>query len=88
MGGGRQGLVPNATGTATDPLSPWACSRLDGRDLIQEYKRDKDSRKLKYSVVSNNQELRGVNFDDTDYLLGEFDKFPLTVYMVPIRNFL
>ncbi|XP_039756950.1 alkaline phosphatase-like isoform X1 [Pararge aegeria] len=70
MGGGRQGLTPNSTGTPTDPTSSWACSRRDGRNLIGEYKKDKEARRLKYSVVSNTRELR--EFNTTDYLLGIF----------------
>ncbi|XP_045774165.1 alkaline phosphatase [Maniola jurtina] len=72
MGGGRQGLMTNATVTPSDPTSPWSCSRQDGRNLIEEYKKDKKSRRLKYSVVSNNRELREFNVNDTDYLLGIF----------------
>ncbi|CAH2090105.1 unnamed protein product [Euphydryas editha] len=72
MGGGRQSLVPNATSTADDPTSTWACSRADGRDLIQHYRNDKQNRGLKYGVVSNNLELQNLNINETDYLLGIF----------------
>ncbi|XP_050344281.1 alkaline phosphatase-like [Nymphalis io] len=72
MGGGRQGLVANVTGSPGDPTSTWGCSRADGRDLIQEYRNNKQSRGLKYSVVSNNRELQNLNVNETDYLLGIF----------------
>lgn len=71
MGGGRQSLVANVSSTPDDPLSSWACSRSDGRNLIQEYQKNKEERKLRYSVVSNNRELNEIDFDNTDYLLGE-----------------
>ncbi|KAF9823389.1 hypothetical protein SFRURICE_006602 [Spodoptera frugiperda] len=74
MGGGRQQLVSNATGTDEDPIStsPWTCYRQDGRNLIEQYKTDKETRGLKHSVVMNNQELRELNVNETDYLLGIF----------------
>ena len=71
MGGGRQSLLSNVSSTPDDPISSWACSRSDGRNLIQEYKKDKEDRKLRYSVVSNNRELKEVDVDNTDYLLGK-----------------
>ncbi|XP_072945043.1 alkaline phosphatase-like [Epargyreus clarus] len=72
LGGGRQVLVSNSTGTATDPISKWSCYRKDGKNLIDEYKKDKESRGLKYNVVYNNKELKELNIDETDCLLGIF----------------
>ncbi|KAJ8719382.1 hypothetical protein PYW08_011557 [Mythimna loreyi] len=74
MGGGRQALVSNSTGTPSDPVShmPWTCYRQDGRNLIDTYRADKQSRGLKHSVVMNNKELGDLNVDETDYLFGIF----------------
>ncbi|KAG9429352.1 alkaline phosphatase [Apis mellifera carnica] len=72
MGGGRQMLKTNATGTEYDPIDEWAGHRQDGKDLIEEWKRDKSSRGLAFSVVQNNEELSRVNIDKIDYLLGIF----------------
>ncbi|XP_017759952.1 PREDICTED: alkaline phosphatase-like [Eufriesea mexicana] len=72
MGGGRQMLKSNATGTEFDPIDTWAGQRKDGKDLIEEWKRDKRSRKLSFDVVQNNEELSRVNVDKVDYLLGIF----------------
>ncbi|KAH9645138.1 hypothetical protein HF086_005683 [Spodoptera exigua] len=74
MGGGRQQLVSNATGTEHDPisLSPWTCYRQDGRNLIEQYKTDKSTRGLKHSVIMNNKELAELDVSNTDYLLGIF----------------
>ncbi|CAH0686448.1 unnamed protein product [Spodoptera exigua] len=74
MGGGRQQLVSNATGTEHDPisLSPWTCYRQDGRNLIEQYKTDKSTRGLKHSVIMNNKELAELDVNNTDYLLGIF----------------
>lgn len=72
MGGGRQMLKTNATGTEYDPIDEWAGHRQDGKDLIEEWKRDKSSRGLAFTVVQNNEELSRVNIDKIDYLLGIF----------------
>lgn len=72
LGGGRQTLVSNVTSTPTDPLDTWSCRRNDGRDLIEEYIKDKEARELKYSVIKNNEELNNLNIKNTDYLLGIF----------------
>ncbi|XP_003694815.1 alkaline phosphatase [Apis florea] len=72
MGGGRQMLKTNTTGTKYDPIDTWAGHRQDGKDLIEEWKRDKSSRGLAFSVVQNNEELSRVNVDKVDYLLGIF----------------
>lgn len=73
MGGGRQVLKTNSTGTTIDPIElKWSCRRADGRDLINEWAQDKESRNLKYALPSNTKTLMSVNTDNTDYLLGKF----------------
>nr|XP_033187513.1 alkaline phosphatase-like [Bombus vancouverensis nearcticus] len=72
MGGGRQMLKSNATGTEFDPIDNWAGQRNDGRDLIEEWKRDKVARNLSFKIVQNNEELFRVDTDKVDYLLGVF----------------
>ncbi|XP_032517990.2 alkaline phosphatase-like [Danaus plexippus] len=72
MGGGRQSLMQNVTETSSDPMNSWTCSRRDGRDLIKVYKKDKEDRKLKYSVLSNNRDLKNLDVAETDYVLGIF----------------
>lgn len=73
MGGGRQVLVSNVTNSTADPYdsSRWGCLRKDGRDLIKTYRKDKERRSLKYSIVSNNKELQALDEKNTDYLLGK-----------------
>lgn len=65
-------MKSNATATEFDPIDTWACKRQDGRDLIEEWRRDKESRNLLYSVVENNEQLSRVNTRKVDYLLGIF----------------
>ncbi|KAJ0176286.1 hypothetical protein K1T71_008460 [Dendrolimus kikuchii] len=72
LGGGRQVLVSNSSGSPADPLDTWSCISKDGRNLINKYKEDKKSRGLKYSFVSNSKELKELNAAKTDYLLGIF----------------
>lgn len=71
MGGGRQALVTNTTASAADPLDTWGCIRRDGRNLIDSYRQDKEERGLRYNVVQNNRDLRDLNVNETDYLLGK-----------------
>jgi len=72
MGGGRQVMKSNVSASEFDPIDTWACYRQDGRDLINEWMRDKSDRNLAYKVVQNNEELSRVDIDNVDYLLGIF----------------
>ncbi|XP_033336693.2 alkaline phosphatase [Megalopta genalis] len=72
MGGGRQVLKTNATGTEFDPIDTWAGSRQDGRDLIEEWRKEKTARNVPFAVVQNNEELFKLNTDKVDYVLGIF----------------
>ncbi|XP_076763625.1 alkaline phosphatase, tissue-nonspecific isozyme [Xylocopa sonorina] len=72
MGGGRQMMKSNATATEFDPIDTWAGHREDGRDLIEQWRQDKRSRKLSFDVVQNNEQLSKVDVDKTDFLLGIF----------------
>ncbi|XP_076654849.1 alkaline phosphatase isoform X2 [Halictus rubicundus] len=72
MGGGRQMLKSNATGTEIDPIDLWAGSRKDGRDLIEVWKKDKAARNVAFSVVQNNEELSKLDVNKVDYVLGIF----------------
>lgn len=72
MGGGRQMLQSNATGTDEDPIDLTHCYSQDGRDLIKDWAADKEKRNFTYNVAQNNEELFNVNTKDTDFLLGIF----------------
>lgn len=65
-------MKSNASANEFDPIDTWACYRQDGRDLIDDWRRDKSNRKLAYSVVQNNDELSRVDVGKVDYLLGIF----------------
>lgn len=70
MGGGRQCLVSNVTGTDGDPIDTWSCISMDGRNLINDWKRDKNDRRVKHAVVQNNEELAKLDTENIDFLLG------------------
>ncbi|KAL6259881.1 hypothetical protein P5V15_009791 [Pogonomyrmex californicus] len=72
MGGGRQVMKSNVSASEFDPIDNWACYRQDGRDLINDWTKDKAKRKLAYKVVQNNEELSKVDVKNVDYLLGIF----------------
>ncbi|XP_057320789.1 alkaline phosphatase-like [Microplitis mediator] len=72
MGGGRQMLKSNVTGTKIDPIDTWACYSSDGRNLIEDWARDKALKNARHQVVQNNKQLRAVDPDDVDFLMGIF----------------
>lgn len=74
MGGGRQCLVSNVTGTPADPIDTWSCYSSDGRDLMNDWRLDKSKRKKKHAIVENTEQLHKVNAENADYLLGNFMK--------------
>ncbi|XP_037302148.1 alkaline phosphatase, tissue-nonspecific isozyme-like isoform X1 [Manduca sexta] len=72
LGGGRQVLETNSTNTKEDPYDTWSCRRRDNRNLTEVYIQDKEKRNLKYSYVKNTRELKEIDHQNTDYLLGIF----------------
>lgn len=71
MGGGRQCLVSNVSDTLADPIDHWSCTSTDGRDLIRDWGKDKEKRKLNHATVTNNEELDELDAENVDYLLGK-----------------
>jgi alkaline phosphatase len=72
LGGGRQCLVSNVSGTIQDPIDTWACYRKDGLDLIKHWKDTKQMAGARHKFVSTNKDLRQTDLKDVDYLLGIF----------------
>lgn len=66
MGGGRQEM-----GAPLLPAKP-RCPRSDGRNLVEEWKQDKEDRDATYAYVTNTRQLRDVDFKSTNYLMGLF----------------
>ncbi|XP_012261446.2 alkaline phosphatase-like [Athalia rosae] len=72
MGGGRQMLQSNVTGTAGDPLDTWACYSKDGRKLMEDWAADKERRNFSHTIVQNTEELFNADLQETEFLLGIF----------------
>lgn len=69
MGGGRRHWLPKV---AHDPeLTKEEGRRLDGRNLIDDWLRDKKKRGIKAEYVWNKGQLDKINPNQVDYLLGE-----------------
>lgn len=71
MGGGRQVLQSNVSGSEADPIDTWSCYSSDGRDLIEDWKNDKAKRNASHAFVSNNSELENLDLN-ADFVLGVF----------------
>ncbi|KAG5898691.1 hypothetical protein JTB14_030641 [Gonioctena quinquepunctata] len=71
MGGGRQCLQSSVVGTDADPIDTWSCYSRDGRDLIEDWKKDKASNGFSYQVLGTNEELQNVDLDK-EFTLGVF----------------
>lgn len=71
LGGGRRHFLPRKK--ASDPqLQTDMGKREDGRNLIDEWLRDKKTRDLDYEYVHRKEEFDRVDPAKTDYLLGNF----------------
>lgn len=63
-------MVANINGTDADPLDTWSCiSKKEGRDLIQDWKTDKELRQVTYQVLENTQDLLNMN-SSSEFTLG------------------
>ncbi|XP_022162133.1 alkaline phosphatase-like [Myzus persicae] len=70
LGGGRRHWLPKV---AQDPEQPTdEGRRLDGRNLIDDWIRDKKKRNIKAEYVWNNSQLDKIDAKNVDYLLGLF----------------
>ncbi|KAL9880216.1 alkaline phosphatase isoform X1 [Glossina fuscipes] len=72
MGGGRQMLISNISGSKEDPLDTWAGYSKDGRHLIQKWMRKKQEQNRLYQVVQNRDELMAIDGTSVNYVLGIF----------------
>ena len=69
LGGGRRHWLPKV---AHDPeQTKDEGRRLDGRNLIDDWARDKKKRGLKAEYVWNKGQLDKINPNQVDYLLGK-----------------
>ena len=68
LGGGRQVFeAANDNGT-----TKWPCKRGDNLDLIEAWKADKKKQEKSHLFLENRDGLMNANFDDTDFILGNY----------------
>lgn len=60
LGGGKRQFGLNATNDNS-------CKRKDGKNLVEDWKKYKKN----FKYISTNEELKLLNVDQTDYLLGK-----------------
>lgn len=70
MGGGRQCLQSSVPDSAADPVDTWSCYSKDGRDLIEDWKKDKENNKYSYQILNNNKDLQNLDLSK-EYTLGK-----------------
>ena len=61
-------------------------NRMDGKDLIQEWKTERSQQGKKAFYVWNKDELTSIDYDNTDYLLGLFDNDHIPFNLDIIKN--
>ncbi|KAK3868630.1 hypothetical protein Pcinc_025993 [Petrolisthes cinctipes] len=67
MGGGRQEM-----GAREDNSAEEKCVRNDGRNLVEEWKMDKEARGATNAYASTTGQLREIDPTDTDFIMGLF----------------
>ncbi|XP_063234131.1 alkaline phosphatase-like [Bacillus rossius redtenbacheri] len=72
MGGGRQCLNTHPLTGPSDPVENSTCRREDGLELTSVWQQDKRKRGVTYSVLNNTQDLRQLDVNNTDYVMGIF----------------
>ncbi|XP_075980441.1 membrane-bound alkaline phosphatase-like [Anticarsia gemmatalis] len=77
LGGGRRTFLPT---TVTDEEGGRG-RRTDGRNLIEEWQQDKESRNVTYKYIWNRRELMELNDNPPEYLLGLFESTHLQYHM-------
>ncbi|XP_066997528.2 membrane-bound alkaline phosphatase isoform X2 [Anabrus simplex] len=69
LGGGREGFIP---ADKVDEEGEQG-KRLDGRDLVQEWQKQKESSGFRGQYIWNRKQLLSLNYTNVDYLLGLFE---------------
>ena len=73
MGGGRRHFFANGTKDSVYPEdADKIAKRIDKRDLVAEWKKQRSGENKKFEYVTTRQELAAVDPKKTDSLFGEF----------------
>lgn len=77
MGGGRKSFLADPTAKDANHhrnvmmVDKHVCARTDGRNLVNEWIRDKASRRLSYRYLTDETETNSLDAENTEYVLGE-----------------
>jgi hypothetical protein len=81
MGGGKKSFnANNSSVTSKHFLDKHLCVRTDGKDLIKEWIEDKTSKNLSYQYLTNEKDMKSLDTENTEYILGEW--LPIIVLYV------
>lgn len=74
MGGGKKSFNANNNSSITSKhfLDKHLCVRTDGKDLIREWMKDKASKKLSYQYLTSEKDMKSLDTENTEYILGEY----------------
>ncbi|RNA02319.1 alkaline tissue-nonspecific isozyme [Brachionus plicatilis] len=70
FGGGKRKFLPNNT---IDPISKRAGDRIDGRNLLEDWKTNMKKQNKKHKYLDNRQEFLNLNSNEFDHVLGLFN---------------
>jgi alkaline phosphatase len=74
LGGGAFNFLPNNTISKAKTNTPFIGKRLDGRDLIQEWKDNHEIKNKKAKFIHTRDELLNLDSENVDHVLGLFSE--------------
>jgi len=72
MGGGKKSFIGNTTTSVKDDGDKHMCVRTDGRNLINEWIKDKQSRQLSFQYLADENDINSLDVEHTEYILGRY----------------
>lgn len=73
MGGGRKSFDAESSSNLKDISDKNMCTRTDGKNLINEWIRDKAFRGLSHKFLDNIYDINMLDTENTDYVLGKYE---------------
>lgn len=71
MGGGKKSFEANSPPNPKETVEKSLCVRSDRRDLIREWIDDKQSNNLSHQLLTNVHDIKSLDTEQTEYVLGE-----------------
>lgn len=72
MGGGKKSFEANSPPNPKETVEKSLCVRSDRRDLIREWIDDKQSNNLSHQFLTNVHDIKSLDTEQTEYVLGIF----------------